>query len=234
LSDGLYHDIYNLISVILGQADIIRSEIRSDNENETEFKLSKSINKLSTAADDITGFINILKDLSVVFDNNRQIPIDSFLNNLVYMTRGYTKKIIEDKNIYMKYEIESTPSVVFNLYQQEIYDIILPVIVSIYDSATRSVILNFSTNISSERNHLKIAFSNENVDFQRFTKSISKLFHDKKMKISKDNNRQIILDSMIITLGEKYDECLIDFSKASEIFIKDRINNEIINSMGQK
>lgn len=231
LSEGLYHDIYNLISVILGQADIIKSEVHSETESDADCRMSKSIRKLSIAADEITGFVNIIKELNITYESDHDLSVNSFFSNIIFMTRGYTKKIIDDKNIYIKYEMESQPKINFRLKQQEIYDCILPVIIALYDNAENSGSIIFSCKSTSETDHLIISISKKIINKEKLFSYISDLFKEYNRTKLSGNQIQISLEPFMLTYGCNENVCYFDFAKASELFSQENVHLETVESL---
>jgi|GEM_PF-4054453 len=137
LSEGFYHDIFSLLSVIMVQSEMLSKGMSDGNQILPQKKIESGLEKLNQVADELTFYLNKHKEICTISTRNsaEQVSCNVFLKELPVITKGYIQQIQDLKNISLKIIVETTSGINFSLSLSEIYDYILPLILSVMDHA---------------------------------------------------------------------------------------------------
>lgn len=160
LSEGYYHDVYGMISVILGQSELLKEKVIVCNENELPNVVNTSMLKVEQAADDIITYLEIIKQLGSRTSDalKRYLSVRDVLTSLPLLMHGYSKQLVDTRGLFLKLAFCNISNFDFKIAQNEVYDYLLPLIIALYKSAEKSGVFTLKYTTSYKANAIKIEY----------------------------------------------------------------------------
>jgi hypothetical protein len=178
LVDGYYHHIYSLMSVIIGQSDILNNLLDSADSE----KVANGIKKINFAADEVTDKLKKLQTIypSLSSEFAREISCKSFLKQLPTYIQGFLTRIKDIMGIGLRIQVDISSKNDFMLKMFDVFDTILPLIVGIIEQSISSGIISFKLENDLNRKSLIISFSKNIIEHTDISKLMQQVFvyHD--------------------------------------------------------
>lgn len=178
LSEGYYHDIYDMISVILGQSELLKEKVVVCNEDELPSVVNASVLKVEQAADDIITYLDIIKQLGsrTSDDLKKYLSVKDVLSSLPLLMHGYSKQLIDTRGMFVKLAFRNINSFDFQIAQNEVYDYLLPLIIALYKSAEKSGAFMMKYITSHKANAIRIEYETEMMERKRLLLNLETTF----------------------------------------------------------
>jgi len=137
LSDGYFHDIVDLLSVVLGQTSMVENSVSSMHPSpEADVALS-SARKINGAVDTITQHLRQLRRLSTLTPEQyaRPMSVSDLLRDLGSLLGGFARQILDSKNIVLDIVHRTEPRTDLQLRGDTVFDTLLPLVMSLMEEA---------------------------------------------------------------------------------------------------
>ncbi len=158
LTDGYFHDIRSLLSVIMGQADVLDSlAARPHRERSTE-AIRLGTGKIEKAADDLTLCLAQLRELCAVGDGDmaQAVPAADLIETLPTIIRGYNRQIKDTKNISFNFQVDESACRDCVIARRDIFDYVFLFLTSLMSEAICSGSIAIS--LDAEHNAVVVRF----------------------------------------------------------------------------
>ena len=161
LAGGYFHDLLGLLSVVVGQSDIIRSAVAVDNVEGVKHSVLEGSRRVNEAADRMASFLGFLRDLCTIEKAGlkRKMSGSKLIEDLPAILHGYTRQLRDTKNISIAVKSCSAEGTDFYVTYADLYDSILPLVLSIMDNAERSGVLTVDAVDDGSRSGLRLTFN---------------------------------------------------------------------------
>lgn len=174
LVDGYYHHIYSLMSVIVGQSDILNNLLDSADSE----KVSNGIKKINIAADEVT---DKLQKLQTIYPNlssefAKDISCKTILKQLPVYIQGFLTRVKDMIGIALRIQVDISSKNDFMLKMSDVFDLILPLIVGITEQSISSGLLLFKLEDDNFRQGLTISFNRNIIEHTDISKFLQQLF----------------------------------------------------------
>lgn len=193
LSEGYYHDVYDMISVILGQSELLKEKVVVCNENELPSVVNASVLKVEQAADDIITYLDIIKQLGSRSseDLKQFLSVKDLLGSLPLLMHGYSKQLVDTRGIFLKLAFSNINNFDFKIAQNEVYDYILPVIIALFKTAEKSGAFTLKYTTSQKANSIKIEYETEMIEQRKLLLNLESAFDS--FEINRQDDRSVVM-----------------------------------------
>lgn len=178
LADGYFHDIRSLLSVIMGQADLLDSlATRPHRERSTE-AIKSGTGKIEKAADDLTLCLVQLRELCTVGEEDmaRAVPAGDFIATLPTIIRGYNRQIRDTKNISFNFQVDENDYPDCVIARRDIFDYVFLFLTSLMSEAICSG--SFAISLDTAQDVVIIRFDKNLIGHLGLEDLLSRLFGD--------------------------------------------------------
>ena len=180
LTDGYFHDIRGLLSVIMGQAGVLDSLAARPHRERTTDAIRSGTEKIETAADDLVACLTQLRELCSVGEDDlaRMIPASVLIGTLPSVIRGYNRQIKDTKNISFDFEVDNTDRPECIIARRDIFDYVYLFLTSLMSEAICSG--SFDVSLDVERGSVVVRFERKLIGHLGVEEVVGRLFghHD--------------------------------------------------------
>ena len=158
LTDGYFHDIRSLLSVVMGQAGVLDNlAVRPHRERSTE-AIRAGTGKIERAADDLTACLDQLRELCAVGDTDmaRAVPAGDLIATLPMIIRGYNRQIRDTKNISFDFQVDEGDCRDRVIARRDIFDYVFLFLTGLMSEAICSG--SFAISLDTRHNAVVVQF----------------------------------------------------------------------------
>ena len=180
LISGYFHQLFSKLTVVMAEIEKLENsiEIQSDNDGKVDF--SESTAKIKTTTDEIS---NKIKDLQTVLSNpsgydEKNLSCRYFMQILPLYVDGYLKNLADSNAVKIDFEVTEDLQHDFNVSGSEIVDVILPLLISIFDKCTVDGRIKMFACNDFKREGFTLIFKHSMVDEYNLEKLLERLSLD--------------------------------------------------------
>lgn len=178
ITEGLYHHLNTMLSVVMIETEIIESKIKNSVSEDYLAEFQSANKKTGEAVEEINKVVQYLRELTTIGEEgfNKEQSLHIFMSNIPDLLEGYKKQLSNSKNISMKTEIDISSNSDFNISYSDIFDYLLLFIVNLMSESIRSGELKIKTGSMRNENSVTFSFDNSLLGERDFDDYISHLF----------------------------------------------------------
>ncbi len=160
LANGYFHDIVDHLSVVMGQLSLAESGANS-HKAAGAGAVKHGLERVREAMDSITDYLRRLRSLTTMQpeDFDRKTTLAEFVGDLHWMLHGFARQIRDTRNITLRLAPEISSGGGTQLTVGTVFDVLLPLIMSLMDEAVCSGSLTLRVHEQADRERLDIIFN---------------------------------------------------------------------------
>ncbi len=218
LSDGLYHDISGLLSVIMVESELFESKMEGLQAVELGTELMECTKKTNRAAKNIGYNIELLREITTIGKEKiyDRLPLSKFIVGLPELVKGYSKQLKDNKNITLTFELKIIETCNLYVTYASLLDYILYFVVSLMNKAVCSGEVKVSLEAIAGKEKLIFAFGNDllgGITLEDFLSEIfPDYFHNEEREQAGKLKESLILSYSFDILGI----CSVEFSSDND------------------
>lgn len=179
LANGYFHDIVDYLSVVMGQISLAESGTES-RQAVNGSAVRQGLKKIREAMDSITDYLKRLRSLTTmeIKDFDKKTTFAEFVTDLHWMLHGFARQIRDTRNITLRLNPEMTSRGQTQMSLATIFDVLLPLIMSLMDEAVCSGTLTLRVHEREGREQLDIVFNPEILAHGSVAQFVQQVFPD--------------------------------------------------------
>ncbi len=160
ISEGFYHSIYNNLSVIIGQIELMREGFLAEFENDSDRKQIQ-LDKIEKASEMINQTLKPLFKINTLGNKGygEEVSLKWLCDKLQLYLSGYIQYLREKKNIKLHVETEISGKNNNSIQTKYIIDYIIPIILKLLNESICSGVLSIRVLNNISKNLIEIVIS---------------------------------------------------------------------------
>ncbi|MEA1979853.1 MAG: hypothetical protein U9N54_02625 [candidate division Zixibacteria bacterium] len=189
ISEGFYHSIYNNLSVIIGQIELMREGFLTEFENDSDRK-QMQLDKIEKASELINQTLKPLFKINTLGAKGygEEVPLNWLCDKLPLYLSGYIQYLREKKNIKLHVETEISENNNNSIQTKYIIDYIIPIILKLLNESICSGVLIVRVLNNLSKNLIEIVISENMLSSSPVINQYQQGYSDK------DSNDDIFLE----------------------------------------
>ncbi len=203
LAGGHFHDLLSLLSVVVGQAEIMQGELCSGGGSDTAPMHQTGMNRIAQAANQMAAVLPMLRDLCMLDNESleRRMPCHRLMAELPVLLRGYTRQMADTKNISVTIEAAVTGSADFALRYIDICDCILPFLLTVMDEAICSGAIEVEACLGARGESVILTFDRAMVGHTGLGNLLTRACGRRLCRIHGEETGEVKIGSFVIGFG---------------------------------
>ena len=203
LAGGHFHQLISLLSVVIGQVEIIGGEFCSSDDGDMTPGQQSGMDKIAHAADQMADVLPLLRDLCMLDDENlqREIPCHQMMTELPILLRGYIRQMADTKNISVRVETVIASGADFTLRYVDICDCILPLLLTTMDEAICSGIVTVEARMDRTGGSLVLTFDRAMIGHTGLGELLTRAYDHRLYRVHGEEAGEVKIGSFVIGFG---------------------------------
>lgn len=209
LADGYFHATSGLMSVILGQAEVIEREATRADISPLPGRIERGLWQISQAAGKITAYLENLRQICALGKDrfSRNVSCHGFLRRLPSLVEGYSRHIKDSKNVSLEIHVHTACCPDFSLSYAEIYDCVIPVLLALMEEAICSGVVSMGMENYRGCDSVTVEFDQSIIGHTTVGDLVRNAFRYRAAARDRGGKDRIDLGTVAVTYGSKDETC---------------------------
>jgi len=200
LARGYFHHLFESLSVVVGQSDILNNVLTASGGETAGTVISKASGKISGAAEDISSDLRKLRDICDVDRDAflKEKPCCDFLRELPDILKGFASQIRDTKNITLKLnlDISGEPDLVISFH--DYLDYLLPFVLTLMEEAICSGVLKIFIEKVNNKEQIVFTFNKNIIGHTNLTELLFRVFNFHEIRTSGEGSGYVLFEGLIL------------------------------------